>query len=154
MSLWRSSLLIILIAVGCFGQSAADLEADSVKRVANRMACQCGSCKSTVACEMPGGCGYCKRVRTEISQLQTKGQSDQQIIAQLVKENGQDTFLAEPGMLGWMTPYLAILGGLALIFWFVRRHLKSPLPATVPAVDSEVFNRYHDRIEKDLEKLD
>ena len=150
MSLWRSSLLIILISAGCFGQSAADLEADSVKRVANRMACQCGSCKSTVACEMPGGCGYCKRVRTEISQLQTKGQSDQQIIAQLVKENGQDTFLAEPGMLGWMTPYLAILGGLGLIFWFVRRQLKiAPAP-----VYSEASNPYHDRIEKELEKLD
>ncbi len=99
---------------------------------------------------MPGGCGYCKRVKTEISQLQTKGQSDQQIIAQLVKENGQDTFLAEPGVLGWMTPYLAILGGLGLIFWFVRRHLKT----ATPAVNSEVVNRYHDRIEKDLETFE
>ena len=150
MSLWRSSLLIAFIAAGCFGQSAADLEADSVKRVANRLACQCGSCKSTIACEMPGGCGYCKRVKTEISQLQTKGQSDQQIIAQLVKENGQDTYLAEPGVLGWMTPYLAILGGLGLIFWFVRRHLK----AATPAVSSEVVNRYQDRIEKDLETFE
>ncbi len=150
MSLWRSSLLIVFIAAGCFGQSAADLESDSVKRVANRLACQCGSCKSTIACEMPGGCGYCKRVKTEISQLQTKGQSDQQIIAQLVKENGQDTFLAEPGVLGWMTPYLAMLGGLGLIFWFVRRHMKT----AAPAVNPEVVSRYHDRIEKDLETFD
>ncbi len=113
------------------------------------MACQCGSCKETTACEMPGGCGYCKRVKTEISQLQSKGQSDQQIIAQLVKENGQDTFLAEPGIMGWLAPYLAILAGLALIFWFVRRHLK-----TAPAVNPEVLNRYHDRIDKELETLE
>ena len=150
MSQWRTSLTILFIAASCFGQSAADLEADSVKRVAKRMACQCGSCKESTACEMPGGCGYCKRVKTEISQLQSKGQSDQQIIAKLVKENGQDTFLAEPGILGWMTPYLAILAGLGLIFWFVRRHLKTA-PATV---NSEVFNRYHDRIEKDLETFE
>jgi cytochrome c-type biogenesis protein CcmH/NrfF len=150
MSLWRNSVLIAFIAVNCFAQSAADLEADSVKRVAKRLACQCGSCKESTACEMPGGCGYCKRVKTEISQLQTKGQSDQQIIAQLVKENGQDTFLAEPGMFGWMTPYLAILGGLGLIFWFVRRHLKT----AAPAVNAEVVNRYNARIEKELETLE
>ena len=150
MSLWRSSLIIAFIGASCFGQSAADLEADSVKRVAKRMACQCGSCKESTACEMPGGCGYCKRVKTEISQLQSKGQSDQQIIAKLVKENGQDTFLAEPGIFGWLAPYLAILAGLGLIFWFVRRHLKT----TAPAVDSDAFNRYHDRIEKELETLE
>lgn len=154
MSRWQSSLLAALFAVNCLAQTAAQLESDDIKRVGSRMACKCGSCTSSVACEMPGGCGYCKRVKSQIFQLQAKGNSDQQIIDQLVRENGKDTYIGEPGVMGWLAPYLAIAAGLGLIFWFVRRHLKSPLPATVPSVGSEVFDRYHERIEKDLEKLE
>ena len=146
-------LCFLLISV-CYGQTAADLESDNVKRVGSRLACKCGSCQSSVACEMPGGCGYCKRIKTEIFRQQALGKSDKQIIDQLVQENGQDTFIGEPGVMGWLAPYLAVLAGLAFIFWFVRRHLKAPAAATVPPVSPDVLNRYHERIEKDLENLE
>jgi cytochrome c-type biogenesis protein CcmH/NrfF len=145
--------LLVLTAVSAFAQSAADLESDNVKRVGSRLACQCGSCKSTIACEMPGGCGYCKRVKTRIAQMQTAGKSDQAIIDQLVKESGE-SYLAPPGAFGWLTPYLAALFGLGVIFWFVRRSTKTPATAEGPAIPSDAFHRYHDRIERDLEKLE
>jgi len=154
MSRLRSSLLIAFIAINCFAQTAADLESPDVKRVGSRVACKCGSCQLSVACEMPGGCGYCKRVKTQIVQLQSKGKPDQQIIDQLVQEGGKDSYIGEPGIVAWLAPYLAIAAGLALIFWFVRRHLKAPMPATVPPISEEALNRYHQRIEKDLEKLE
>lgn len=154
MSRWKNSLLIALVATASFAQTAADLESDDVKRVGSRLACKCGSCQSSVACEMPGGCGYCKRVKGEIFKQQSLGKSDKQIIDQMVQENGKDTYIGEPGVMGWLAPYLAVLAGLALIFWFVRRHLSGPSPATVPPVSPEVLNRYHERIEKDLEKLE
>ncbi len=148
------SVAVLLWWAGCaFAQSAAQLESDSVKRVASHLACQCGSCKSTIACEMPGGCGYCKRVKTRIAQLQTAGKSDQDIIDQLVKESGE-SYLAPPGTFGWLTPYAAAAFGLLVIFWFVRRSLRAPARAAGPEVDAEVFDRYHAKIEKDLEKLE
>ncbi len=138
-----------------FAQSAAQLESDDVKRVASRLACQCGSCKSTVACEMPGGCGFCKRVKTKIAQMQAGGASDKQVIAAVVKESGPDMFLAEPGTWGWLTPYLAGALGLVVIYWFVRRSMRAPaMAAAGPPIDHEALDRYHERIEKDLEKLE
>jgi cytochrome c-type biogenesis protein CcmH/NrfF len=158
MSRWKSSLVFALVAQAVLpallAQTAAELESDNVKRVGSRLACKCGSCQSSVACEMPGGCGYCKRIKTEIVKQQSLGKSDKQIIDQLVQENGKDTYIGEPGIMGWLAPYLAVLAGLALIFWFVRRHLKTPTPAAVPHVSPEILNRYHERIERDLEKLE
>src|SRR5438105_13459446 len=151
MSRWKSKVaqafLPALMVCACFAQIEAEIESDSVKRVGSRLACTCGSCNSNVACDMPGGCGYCKRVKTDIFKQQSLGKSDKQIIDQLVRENGKDTYIGEPGVMGWLAPYLAVLAGLALIFWFVRRHLRSPMPATVPPVIPEVLNRLNERTE-------
>ncbi len=103
---------------------------------------------------MPGGCGYCKRVKTQIAQKQAVGQSDKQIIDQLVAESGKDTYIGEPGVMGWLAPYLALALGLAFLVWLVRRYVRTSNPATVPPVDPRILDRYHDRIEKDLEKLE
>ncbi len=102
---------------------------------------------------MPGGCGYCKRVKTRIAQMQAEGKSDQTVIDRLVKESGE-SYLAPPGAFGWLTPYIVALFGLGVIYWFVRRSMKAPAVAGGPEVSSEAFNRYHARIEKDLEKLE
>ena len=104
---------------------------------------------------MAGGCGFCKRVKTKISQMQTTGASDQQIIDSVVKENGADMFLAEPGTWGWLMPYLAGALGLVVIYWFVRRSMRVPaMAAAGPPMEHEALDRYHERIEKDLEKLE
>ena len=146
-------VLLALMAAPAFSQSAADLESDNVKRVGSRLACQCGSCKSTIACEMPGGCGYCKRVKTRIAQMQSTGKSDQDIIDQLKKESGE-SYLAPPGAFGWLTPYIAALFGLGVIYWFVRRNTRTPAMAEGPEAHSEIFDRYHEKIERDLKKLE
>jgi cytochrome c-type biogenesis protein CcmH/NrfF len=85
--------------------------------------------------------------------MQSSGKSDQDIIDSLVKESGE-SYLAPPGAFGWLTPYLAALFGLGVIFWFVRRNTRTPAVAAGPDVPSEVFDRYHEKIEKDLEKLE
>jgi cytochrome c-type biogenesis protein CcmH/NrfF len=156
MSLLRNSLLLALLtACAMLAQSAARLDSPDVKRVGSRLACQCGSCNSTVVCEMPGGCGYCKRIRTQIAQLKDDGKSDQAVIDQIVKENGPNMYLGEPGTWGWLAPYLAAALGLLVIAWFVRRSLRaSPAAAGGPPVDNQVLDRYNERIEKDLEKLE
>ena len=155
----RNSVLLAALAVSAagamFAQTAAQLESNDVKRVGSRLACQCGSCKSTVACEMAGGCGFCKRIKTKIVQMQAVGMTDKQVIDQVVKEDGPAMFLAEPGTWRWLTPYLAAALGLVLIFWFVRKNLRAPAAATAgPPMDSGALDRYNERIEKDLQKLE
>jgi cytochrome c-type biogenesis protein CcmH/NrfF len=103
---------------------------------------------------MPGGCGFCKRIKTKIATMQDAGMSDKQVIDAVVRENGSQMFLAEPGALGWLTPFLAIAAGLALIFWFMRRNTRTPALAAGPAMPSADMDRYNERIEKDLEKLE
>ena len=159
MRLLQNSVLVLVAALSlssAIAQTAAEIESEDVKRVGARLACQCGSCKSSIACEMPGGCGYCKRIKTKIAQMQSGGSSDKQIIDQVVKENGPQMFLAEPGPLGWLTPYIVAALGLLVIYWFVRRNLKTTpvLAANGPPVDNTVFDRYHERIERDMQKLE
>lgn len=154
MYLLRSSLVILLLTCASFAQDAARLDSPDVKRVASRLACQCGSCKSSTACEMPGGCGFCKRIKTKIASMQDAGMSDKQIIDTVVKDNGPQMFLAEPGTWGWITPFLAVAFGLALILWFVRRNMNHPATAGGPAMTTEDVDRYNERIEKDLAKLE
>jgi cytochrome c-type biogenesis protein CcmH/NrfF len=146
--------ILCLTAFSACAQTAAQIESEEVKRVGAHLACNCG-CKSTVACEMPGGCQTCKRLRTQIAQMQNAGKSDQAIIDEMVKENGPQIYLAEPGAIGWLTPFLAVAFGLGVIYWFVRRNLKTTaLAAGGVPVDAQVLDRYHERIEKDLEKLE
>ena len=72
-----------------------------------------------------------------------------------MKETGRKCYLAEPGTWGWLTPYLASVAGLAGDFL-----VRPPEPARsrhrrrTARLPIEVFDRYHDRIEKDLEKLE
>jgi cytochrome c-type biogenesis protein CcmH/NrfF len=85
--------------------------------------------------------------------MQATGKSDQNIIDQLVKESGE-SYLAPPGAFGWLTPYIAALFGLGVIYWFVRRNTRTPATAGGPEINSEAFHRYHEKIERDLEKLE
>jgi cytochrome c-type biogenesis protein CcmH/NrfF len=146
-------LLCLLVPAGiALAQSAAQIESEEVKRVGSRLACQCGSCKSTIACDMPGGCAYCKRVKTQIAQMQSRGESDQSIIGKLVQ--GGEKYLAPPGKMGFIAPYLALAFGLGVIVWFVRSQRKPAAEAPAGGAQDQALERYHDRIERDMEKLE
>src|ERR1017187_8453424 len=53
------------------------------------VACQCGSCKDTVACPMAlQGCGFCNPARVKIAKMQQAGMTDKPIIDVFIKEYG------------------------------------------------------------------
>lgn len=138
------------------GMSASGIMPPSVRRVGQRLACLCGTCKNTVGeCPMLE-CGYSSPTRQKIATMQGAGKTDDQIVNAIVAENGVQALSVPPSqgfsIVAWTMPYVAVVIGLLAIWAFVRRFSKRRV--TAPEVDPAIFDRYHDRIEKDLEKLD
>jgi cytochrome c-type biogenesis protein CcmH/NrfF len=150
----RNSLLVSLIAVtAAFGNTAAEKPSVDVRRVASHIACQCG-CKDTVATCAMLECSFSKPAKERIAKMQAAGMSDKAIIDQFVAEFGPGIYRGDPSAFGWLVPYLLLLPGLALIFWFIRRYRRPrPIPEIAPAEDAALA-QYQEQIEKDLARLE
>jgi cytochrome c-type biogenesis protein CcmH len=154
---WKNSLLILVAALLSFAQSDPSVAVltPAVKRVGARLACLCGSCKNSVAdCAMLH-CHYSGPAREKIAQMLAQGMSDDRIVDSFVKEQGLRALVVPPAegfnVMAWVMPFVVIALGLWAIWLFIRRFRK---PSTVPELDPAVLERYRDRIEKDLSKLE
>jgi hypothetical protein len=152
---FRNSLLILsLLAGGCFAQSAEELESPAVNRVADRLNCPCG-CKTNMACRMdPYPCRTCWENKKKILKMEQSGMSDQAILASFAQEMGPSTVVVPPGILGSLSFYTAAALGLILVVFVIRKlSRKGAVAAGAPqAPDDPLLARYHDQIEKEIEK--
>ena len=138
------------------GVSESGIMSEDVRRVGMRLACLCRSCKNTVGdCAMLE-CGYCAPMRKRIAAAQAAGQSDDAIVNAIVGESGKEALAVPPtqgfALFAWTAPYIAVAAGLIAIWAFVKRF--SAKPQTVSEIDPQILERYHDRIEDDISKLD
>ena len=152
---WKSKLVVLL------GLTVAALLAQSssedVHRVGSRLQCKCGCPHTVSSCDM-FECEFSKPAKLNIAKLKGEGVSDQSIIDQYIKQYGESIYRAAPNNFGWLVPYLSLIPGAALIFWFVRRYRRPrPIaelgPETVD-LDDPALAKYKDQIEKDLARLD
>ncbi len=155
---WKSSLLVLGLAAVCLAQSSSQLLTPQIKRVGERLACLCGTCKNTVGdCPMLE-CHYTKPAREKIASMQAGGASDDQIVQSFIKEQGLQALSAPPTTgfsgLAWVMPWVAIAFGLFAIYAFIRRFRSKGATAGAPDLAPEVLERYRQTIDKDLEKLD
>ena len=155
---WRSSLLTLGLAALCLAQSSSQLLTPEIKRVGERLACLCGTCKNTVGdCPMLE-CHYTKPAREKIAKMQAVGIDDDQIVKSFVNEQGLQALSAPPTTgfsgLAWIMPWVAIALGLVAIYFFIRRFHPKRAAAGAPEIDPEVLQRYRDNIDKDFDKLD
>lgn len=152
----RRTVLLVLVALGLsLAQTPTQLLTPEMKRVGDKLACLCGSCKNTIAnCAMLE-CHYSHPARQKIVKSLAAGQTDQQIIDSFIKEQGLKALAVPPAegfnLLAWTMPFIAIAAGLVFIWAFVKRHRK---PAPVAEIDRKLVERYHERMEKDLAQLD
>ena len=154
--MWRfkNSLLVLTLATAGFAQTAEDLEAPAVNRVAERLLCPCG-CKLNMACRMdPYPCHTCWDNKKKILSMQQAGLSDQQILDKFSEENGRGILSIQPGLLGSMTFYSAAAVGLIVVILLIRRYRRPAVAGGVPEAEDELLTRYHGQIEKEVEKLD
>jgi cytochrome c-type biogenesis protein CcmH/NrfF len=153
---FRNSLLILsLLAGGCFAQSAEQLESPAVNRVATRLSCPCG-CKTNMACRMdPYPCRTCWDNKKKILQMEQAGMSDQSILDEFSKEMGTGVVVVPPGILGSLSFYTAAALGLILVVFVIRKLSRKEAAVTAGGAPRDpLLDRYHDQIEKEVEKLD
>ena len=158
----RTSLLLLGVFAGlccaaglCFAQSAEELESPAVNRIAMRLNCPCG-CKQNMACRMdPYPCRTCWENKKKILAMEKEGMSDNQILAAFKQEMGPDVIATPPGIIGSMLSYTAAALGLILVAFVIRKYRRKEVSvaAGTPPVDP-LLARYHDQIEKEVEKLD
>jgi cytochrome c-type biogenesis protein CcmH/NrfF len=151
----KAVALVVLATALCIGQSANDYEDPSVVHIAGKLNCNCG-CHLNMACVMPpsGVCPVCRENKIRISNMLKQGMSEQQILDQYVKDQGQQVLVVSPGVFGFTGPYIALgIGMLAVLFVIRRLKHTKPAPVAAPASDAELA-RYQDQIEKDLAKFD
>jgi len=157
----RNSILALALFAGVsFAQSAEQLESPAVNRIATRLSCPCG-CKTNMACRMdPYPCRTCWENKKKILQMQQAGMSDQAILDEFAKEMGPSVVVVPPGTLGALSFYAAGALGLVAVLFLIRKYSrKPPVVAGAPpgsgAPDADpLLARYHDQIEKEVEKLD
>jgi cytochrome c-type biogenesis protein CcmH/NrfF len=150
----NSLILLVFAATAAFAQTAEEMESPACNRVAEKLLCPCG-CKTNMACRMdPYPCRTCWDNKKKILKMQAAGMSDQAILDQFAKEMGKDVVAVQPGMIGSLSFYTAAALGLILVVFVIRKYSrKDTAVAAGPSGDPEL-SRYHDQIEKEVEKLD
>jgi cytochrome c-type biogenesis protein CcmH/NrfF len=154
--MWKfpASLLVLSLAVTAWADSTAERPSVDARRVGAHIGCQCG-CTDTVATCAMLECSFSKPAKERIAKMQAAGWNDQAIVKQFVADFGPTVYRGNPSAFGWLVPYLLILPGLALIFWFVRRYRRPhPLPVAGPSPDDPALAKYSAQIEKDLAHLE
>jgi cytochrome c-type biogenesis protein CcmH/NrfF len=157
-SKFNSKLLFVLVAGLCLAQSSSDLQTPTIRRVGDRLACLCGSCKNTVAtCQMLG-CHYSSPARERIAKMQAAGMGDDAIVDDFIKREGKRALAVPPAegfnLLSWTMPFIAIGLGVWAIWAFIVRSRKIAVADAPGRVDRAALDRYQEQIDKDLAKLE
>ncbi len=159
-SLLALALVLVMPAGVAFAQSAEQLESPAVNRIATRLSCPCG-CKTNMACRMdPYPCRTCWENKKKILAMEQAGMSDQAILDAFAKEMGPAVVVVPPGTLGALSFYTAgVLGLIAVLFLIRKYSRKAPVLAGASGAPGSpdadpLLARYHDQIEKEVDKLD
>lgn len=152
---WKSSVLVILLTAISIAQTPTQLLTPAIRRVGDKLACLCGSCKNTVStCQMLE-CHYSHPARMQISSMQAASATDESIVQSFVKKTGLQALAVPPtegfSLMAWVMPVFAILLGLTIILLFVKRLRKPFVPAQINQIE---LDRYNQQIEKDMAKFD
>ena len=152
---FKSSLLVLVVAVAALAQTASEKPSVDVRRVGARLQCQCG-CKDSVATCSMLECHFSKPAKERIAQMQSVGMSDEQIVQAFIRDNGMAVYLAPPNAFGWIIPYATLGFGLVMIVLILRKYIKRRPMTDLGEMefDSPELAKYKDQIEKDTANLD
>jgi cytochrome c-type biogenesis protein CcmH len=153
----RSSTLFLLLAMAAVLAQTGDMVPPEVRRVGDRLACLCRSCKNTVAtCQMLG-CHYTAPARERIIELHKKGLSDDAIVADFVEKGGKAALSVPPAegfnVMAWLAPPLVVLLGMGVIGWYIKTH-RTPAAATPETLSETDLARYKAAAERELSHFD
>ena len=155
MQRFKSSLLVLMLAVAALAQTASEKPNNDVRRVGARLQCQCG-CKDSVATCSMLECSFSKPAKLRIAQMQAVGMSDEQIVQAFVRDYGVGVYLAPPNAFGWIVPYAGVGFGIVVILLFIRKYRKPKLMKDLGAIEVEdpELAKYQEQIDQDTKNLD
>lgn len=151
---WKlvAAFLLVIGALVAQDMSTASMS-DKVLRVGQRLSCRCGCPHTVASCSMPH-CEYSAPLRERIARMQAQGQSDDQIVNTVVREQGVVALSSPPtegwGLFTWIMPGIAALIGFFIWSAYVKRN-RARTPASLSPVDQEVLQRFHEQIGQELE---
>ena len=159
MQQFRSSLLVLIVAMAALAQTASEKPSVDVRRVGARLQCQCG-CKDSVATCSMLECHFSKPAKERIAQMQSVGMGDEQIVQAFIRDYGMAVYLAPPNAFGWIVPYALVGFGLVMILLFIRKYKPKPMEnlgvdlGVVVEPEDPALAKYKEQIEKDTANLD
>ena len=155
MQRFKSSLLVLMLAVAALAQTASEKPNNDVRRVGARLQCQCG-CKDSVATCSMLECSFSKPAKLRIAQMQAVGMSDDQIVQAFIRDYGAAVYLAPPNAFGWIVPYAGVGFGIVVILLFIRKYRKPKLMKDLGAIEVEdpELAKYQEQIDQDTKNLD
>jgi cytochrome c-type biogenesis protein CcmH len=153
----RISLLVLALAAICLAQGGNPLLNERVRRLGERLECQCGCGASVTSCNMLQ-CHFSDPARRKLLAMVNAGESDDAILASFVKQFGPRILMSPPAtgfnLIGWVMPFVGIAIGLAFVWWVIKRFRRPLAVAGGSGLDAATLARYEERIERDLEKLE
>lgn len=136
-----------------FAQNPTAYMTPKVMHVADKLACRCGGCRSTVASCPMLRCESSVPMRKRIADMQSRGMSDEAIVSTIVREQGIAALAAPPaegfgGILTWTMPAVALGLGFLIYSWYVRKHRTTSAPLTPQ--DQAMIGRFRAQMEREL----
>lgn len=142
-------LLAVMILLGAGDSTRVD-------KLGHRMMCACGCNQILLECNHVG-CTYSDRMRGELVAAVDNGKSDSDVLQFFVEKYGT-TVLAAPTRTGfdrmaWIMPYLALLLGVGVVIFAVRRWKTriAVAPHSGPALSPAELERFRTQARKETE---
>ncbi|HKW46234.1 MAG TPA: cytochrome c-type biogenesis protein CcmH [Gemmatimonadaceae bacterium] len=122
----------------------------------HRLRCQCGCTLDVYTCRTTDfTCQVSPAMHRDVMALVSGGYSAQEIIDAFVGTYGERVLMAPPAsgfnLLGWMTPFIALVGGATFVVFVLRNWRKTPRPVTATAARSK---RPADATDDEMARLD
>lgn len=134
-----------LVLVDALGPAPALTRAEQAAQIAADL--RCPDCQSLSVAESPTAAAAA--IRRQIAELLAAGRSPDQVRQHFVERYGEWILLSPRSPLIWLLPVFALLFGIGLFAWWLRRGRSGAVPVTRPP-----DNGVRDRIRDEVEQLD
>jgi cytochrome c-type biogenesis protein CcmH len=144
----RRAIVLLVLAASLALAAAAPVTEDAVRDIGADL--RCVVCQSLSVADSPSETAH--QMREIIRERLAAGETPEQIRAYFVEKYGLWILLAPPrqgfNLLVWVAPFAALLGGLVVVAFVLRRWTRRSQPATASAPPIDDARR--ERIRRDL----
>jgi cytochrome c-type biogenesis protein CcmH len=148
---------LLLVVAALFTLMGVGDEDARFQNLGHHMMCMCGCSQILLECNHVG-CQYSDRMRVELAAALDRGDNDDLTLQTFVQKYGT-TVVAAPstkgfGRVAWIMPFIALVGGTAMVVLVVRAWRLRPAPALADGIQplrGPDLERYRDQADKETD---